>query len=74
MYPKRDARRVSDLIQETKDWLCNRCIAQVVGTSERQVGEVTRHLRYAHRYYVRATAEECSSCGTSHLCIRTLEA
>lgn len=47
MSPKRDARLVSDLIQEA-----GRAIGaslRSVGTTERQVGEVTRQLQDSHR-------------------------
>ena len=71
MSPKTDSSVVSTLIRATKSWLCNRCIAHVIGMSERQAGEITRHLQCAQRYYLRSWGE-CSSCGESHLCIRPL--
>ena len=72
MSTRTDASVVSTLLQKTKGWLCNRCIANVIGMSERQAGEITRHLQCAQRYYLRSTGTECSSCGESHLCIRPL--
>ena len=71
MSGRTDAIVVSTLIRGTKHWLCNRCISQVIGMSERQAGEVTRHLQRARRYYLRSWGE-CGSCGESHLCIRLL--
>lgn len=72
MSSRKDASVVSTLIQQTKDWLCNRCIAHVIGMSDRKAGEITRHLQCAQRYYLRSSGAECSSCGEHHLCIRPL--
>ena len=60
-------------LQGEKNWLCNRCIARVVGAAEPDVRRATRRLQYARRYYVRMSDIFCSSCGASSLCIRSLE-
>jgi hypothetical protein len=63
---------VVSFVQQRKGWLCNRCIARVVGTTEPRVQQVAHRLQSAQRYYIRQGGEVCSLCGEARVCIRAL--
>jgi hypothetical protein len=62
---------IADFLRVQSRWLCDQCIARLLGITTGRLCNFTCRMASAQRYFLR-TEEECAECGERRTCTLAL--